>query len=77
MAEWVVLLTKKCDNKVKCVAKDDRYLAITLYDNLIVKIYIYVPATNEPNSYNCNVIDTLTGIGKLIESHTKHKIVRW
>ena len=67
------LINKKHANKVKFVAKDDRYLAITLYDNLIV--HIYISGNKEPNSYNCNVIDILTGIGNLIESHTKHKIV--
>ena len=58
---------------MKFVANDDRYLAITLYDNLIVNIYL--PVNKEPNSHNCNVIDILPWIDNLIESHTKHKIV--
>ena len=66
-------LIKKHANKMKFVAKDDRYLAITLYDNLIVNIYLSV--NKKPNSYNCSVIDILTGIGNLIELHIKHKIV--
>ena len=55
------------------VAKDDRYLAVTPYDNLIANIYL--PVIKEPNSYNCNVIDIVTGIGNLIEWYIKHKIV--
>ena len=65
--------TKKHANKVKFVAKDDRYLALTFYDNLVVNIYL--PVNKDPNSYNCNVIDMLTRIGNLIKSHTKHNIV--
>ena len=66
-----VIDKKKHANKVKFVAQDVRYLARTLY---VVNIYLSV--NKETNSYNCNVIDTITGIGNLIESHTKHKIVR-
>ena len=54
------------------VAKDDRYLAVPFYDNLIVNIYL--PVNKEPNTYNCSVIDILAGIGNLIELHINHKI---
>ena len=58
---------------MKLVAKDDRYRALKIYDNLIVNIYLYV--NKALNSYSCSVIDILTGIGNLIKSHTKHEIV--
>ena len=52
---------------MKLVAKDDRCIAVMLYNNLIV--------IKEANSYNCGLIDILTVIANLIESHINHKII--